>query len=159
MSPVPVSASLSAARASLAGLKLPPWCDPARLVVCLHLDTPSPSNNVIKGLHFHRYKKLRNDFALSLSAALGDHEPRAVPQSALYIVRRCAGSMDWDNAIGGMKPILDCMVASSTRNPSGLGIIEDDKPKNMPYPPMMKQLPAKRNAGSTDIYVFEVDPE
>ena len=150
---------LEAAHSFLAEQKLPLWCDPAKLVLCLHLDTPSPSNNVIRAMHFHAYRKFRNDTAASVVAALGSHEPRAIPLSALFIVRRSAGSLDWDNAIGGLKPLLDCLVQASDRNPDGLGIIEDDRPRCMPFPPMMQQLPAKRGQGSTQIFVFEVDAE
>lgn len=150
---------LEAALAFLAEQTLPSWCDPTRLVLCLHLDVPSPSNNVIKAMHFHEYKKLRSNIASGVAAALGAHKPRALPLSALFIVRRSAGSLDWDNAIGGLKPLLDCLVQASVRNPSGLGIIEDDRPRCMPYPPMMKQLPAKKGEGSTQIFVFEVDAE
>ncbi|MNN55456.1 hypothetical protein D3C81_1703310 [compost metagenome] len=40
--------------------------------------------------------------------------------------------------------MLDCLVSPSTRNPDGLGLIEDDSPKFMPEAPRMFQLPAKR---------------
>jgi hypothetical protein len=147
---------LATARAALAEHTLPPWCAPGRLAVVLHLDAPSPSNNDIKGMHFHAYKKLRTEYEAEVSAALGEIAAPGLQLSALFIVRRCAGSLDWDNAIGGLKPILDCLVTRSARNPSGLGIVVDDKPANMPYPPFMRQLPAKRGAGSTEIYVFSV---
>jgi len=150
--------TLAAARAALSEHILPPWCDPSRLACVLHLDEASPSNNVIKGMHFHSYKKLRTEFADKVRAALGDLSAPKLPLSALFIVRRSSGSLDWDNAIGGLKPILDCLVAPSARNPSGLHIVEDDSPTYMPYVPFMRQLPAKRKAGSTEIYVFAVDP-
>lgn len=160
MSPaLDITIQLEPARAFLAGQTLPTWCDPSRLVLCLLLDEASPSNNTIKGLHFHAYKKLRVSMAAKVKQALGSTEAPQLPQSALYIVRRSAGSLDWDNAIGGLKPILDCLVRPSDRNPNGLHIIEDDKPRNMPFPPMMKQLPAKKGQGSTEIYVFAVDAE
>lgn len=159
MSPVPTSPPLATARTFLAGQKLPPWCDPSRLTLCLSLDEASPSNNTLKGLHFHAYRKYRVGIAAKVQAALGDNKPEALPLSALFVVRRSAGSLDWDNAIGGLKPILDCLVQPSDRNPNGLGVILDDKPKCMPYPPMMRQLPAKKGQGSTDIYVFAVDAE
>jgi hypothetical protein len=153
----PTPDPLATARAALADHVLPPWCEPGRLAVVLHLAEPSPSNNEIKSMHFHTYKKVRTAFAAEVKAALGDMVAPGLPLSALFIVRRSAGTLDWDNAIGGLKPILDCLVQTSARNPSGLGIIVDDKPANMPYPPFMRQLPAKRGAGSTEIYVFSVD--
>lgn len=117
---------LDSARAFLAEQQMPSWCNPAKLVLCLRLDAPSPSNNVIRAMHFHTYKKLRNDMAASVAAALGSHKPRTNPLTALFIVRRSAGSLDWDNAIeGGLKPLLDCLIRASDRNPDGLGIIEE----------------------------------
>ena len=77
-----------------------------------------------------------------------------VERSALIIVRHSAGVLDWDNALGGLKPLLDCLVAPSNRNPSGLGLIRDDNPCNMPFPPFMQQLSAKRRAGSTALYIY-----
>lgn len=137
---------------------LPPWCDPARLAFVLHLDEASPSNNTIKAMHFRAYKKLREQFAATVRDSLGDRQAPQLEHSALFIVRRSAGTLDWDNALGGLKPILDCLVAPSSRNPSGLHIIQDDNPANMPYPPFMRQLKAKKGEGSTEVYVFEVDP-
>ena len=101
------------------------------LVVCRK---PSPSsNNAIKGMHFHAYKKLRNGWRASVLAAIGGKVP-AVPiaRSALKIERYCAGSLDWDNAYGGLKPPLDCLVAPSVRNPDGLRPIQDDSPNSCP---------------------------
>jgi len=154
MSPDLSNPSLQAARAFLAGQTLPHWCDPQKLVLALHIDEASPSNNVIKGQHFHEYRKTRKGFAAKLAAALGHRQPPKLQQSALFVVRRSAGQLDWDNAIGGLKPILDSMVAPKSANPDGLHIVEDDKPSHMPFPPMMVQLPAKRSKGTTDIYVF-----
>ncbi len=35
---------------------------------------------------------------------------------------------DWDGLMASGKPILDALVRNSTKNPHGLGIIEDDNP-------------------------------
>ena len=149
---------LAAARAALAEHVLPPWCEPGQLAFVLQLDEASPSNNTIKAMHFRAYKKLREAFAAEVRAAMGDTPAPGLPLSALFIVRRSAGALDWDNAIGGLKPILDCLVSPSARNPDGQNIVQDDSPKYMPFPPFMRQLPAKRGAGSTEIFVFAVAP-
>lgn len=151
------ASELTAARAALADHVLPPWCAPERLAFVLRLEEASPSNNTIKSMHYRVYKKVREQFAGTVRSALGDRPAPQLQTSALFIVRRSAGTLDWDNALGGLKPILDCLVRPSDRNPSGLHIVEDDNPANMPYPPFMRQLPAKRGAGSTEIYVFSVD--
>ncbi len=146
--------SLSAAKTALTLHQLPPWCRLERLAFVLDLDEASPSNNTIKGMHPFAYKKVREQFAVKVRSALAGREAPQLQQSALYIVRRSAGVLDWDNAIGGLKPILDCLVKPSARNPSGQHIVEDDNPRNMPHPPYMQQASAKKGAGSTTVYVF-----
>lgn len=146
--------SLSAAKTALTLHQLPPWCSPERLAFVLDLDEASPSNNTIKGMHHFAYRKVREQFAVKVRGALAGREAPQLQQSALYIVRRSAGTLDWDNAIGGLKPILDCLVRPSDRNPSGQHVVEDDNPKHMPHPPYMQQLSAKKGAGSTTVYVF-----
>ena len=125
------------------------------LIYELHLPAAIPSNNAIKGMHFHAYKKLRNGWRASVLAAIGGKVPMApIARSALEIERYCAGSLDWDNAYGGLKPLLDCLVVPSARNPDGLGLIEDDSPKFMPEAPRVFQLPAKRGAGYSVVRIF-----
>ena len=131
---------------------------PRDLIYELHLPTATPSNNTIKGMHFHAYKKLRNAWRASVLAAIGGKMPAlSIGRSALEIERYCAGSLDWDNAYGGLKPLLDCLVAPSLRNPDGLGLIEDDSPKFMPEAPRVFQLPAKRGAGHAVVRIYAVD--
>lgn len=137
--------------------ELPSWATPDRLRYSLRLAAETPSNNTIKGMHFHAYKKLRNDYAVEVLSLIGGKRPAsAIKVSGLVIVRYCVGGgLDWDNAYGGLKPVLDCLVAPSTRNPSGLGLIEDDKPKHMPAAPVLHQLPAKKGEGYAEIFVFD----
>lgn len=112
------------------------------------------SNNAIKGMHFHAYKKLRNSWRASGLAAIGGRLPAApIACSALAVERYYAGSLDWDNAYGCLKPLLDCLVAPSARSPDGLGLIEDDSPKFMPEAPRMAQFAAKQGAGCTVVRI------
>jgi hypothetical protein len=90
---------------------------PRELLYELHLPEPTPSNNAIKGMHFHAYKKLRNGWRASVLAAIGGRPPAApIACSVLELERYCAGRLNWDNAYGGLKPLLDCLVAQSARN-------------------------------------------
>lgn len=90
--------------------------------------------------------------------AIGGKVPTApITKSALEIERYCAGSLDWDNAYGGLKPLLDCLVAPSARNPDGLGLIKADSPKYMPAAPRVFQLPAMRGAGYAVVRIYAVD--
>ena len=124
----------------------------------LHLPLETPSNNTIKGMHFQAYRTTRKAWRLMIQAALKGYRPdQPVEVSGLVVIRYSAGSLDWDNAYGGLKPVLDCLVVGSSRNPDGLGLIRDDNPTAMPYPPFVKQEKAKRGQGSTSIFIYKVD--
>lgn len=121
-------------------------------------DSETPSNNVIKNMHFQIYKKLRANWRAKLKAQLLDLDNIAPIEFAfLYVERHCAGGgLDWDNAYGGLKPVLDCLVLQSKRNPDGLGLITDDNPKNMPLPPFFVQSKAKKGMGKTILKIYEL---
>ena len=62
------------------------------LIYELHLPAATPSNNAIKGMHFHAYKKLRNAWRASVLEAIGGKVPTApIARSAPKIERYCAG--------------------------------------------------------------------
>ena len=139
-------------------VKLPAaWALTGTLRYELQIPQESPSNNVIKNMHFHAYKHLRRKFRYLVLAALAGKRPEApLEQSFLVVRRHCVGLLDWDNALGGLKPLLDCLVIATERNPDGLGLVVDDSPRSMPYPPFMEQIKAKRGKGHTEIFVYEV---
>lgn len=133
------------------------WRWEGELKYQLELPAETPSNNVIKGMHFHVYKTTRRNWRLMVQAALKGFRPEVpIEKSGLVIVRRCSGELDWDNAYGGLKPMLDCLVMPSVKNPDGLGLIRDDNPKAMPYPPFVKQIKAAPSHGTTTIYIYEI---
>jgi hypothetical protein len=138
--------------------ELSSWGFGGKLVYQLSLPVETPSNNVIKGMHFQVYKQTRWSWRLMVQNALKGFRPESpIERSGLVIVRHCAGELDWDNAYGGLKPMLDCLVAPSTRNPDGLGLIRDDSPKSMPYPPFFKQVKAKPGHGATEVFIYQLD--
>ncbi|MDO8417777.1 MAG: hypothetical protein Q7S87_16375 [Agitococcus sp.] len=102
--------------------------------------------------------KLRREWCARTLVALGKQRRTRPLETAFLVVHRASagGGLDWDNAYGGLKPLLDCLVMPSTKNPSGLGVIRDDNPRNMPYPPFVWQGPAKRGAGSTKVEIYEL---
>lgn len=134
------------------------WDLKGKLRYELALQMETPSLNVIKGMHFHVYKNLRRSWRQMVLAAVGGKAPETPIQRAFLVVtRECAGGgLDWDNAYGGLKPLLDCLVAPSKKNPDGLGLIADDNPRNMPYPPFVRQKTAKPGQGRTTLQIFEI---
>jgi len=89
--------------------------------------------------------------------AAGYRIPAAPLQTVgLYIERGSAGLLDWDNAYGGLKPLLDCLVSKTPKNPDGLGIIQDDSPRHMPEPPYLRQVVAPRGKGFTLVRIYDL---
>lgn len=128
----------------------------------LELDGATPSNNVIREMHFMTYRKMRRVWQAQVIQRLADlGRMRAAPVTPAILVvdRYSAGELDWDNAYGGLKPLLDCLVKPSARNPDGLGLIEDDNPRAMPFPPIVRQLKSKRGGGKTVLSVYQYSPE
>ena len=136
------------------------WSTKGKLRYELAFPVETPSNNVIKGMHFHAYRTLRKQWSLMVMSALKGRRPsEALERSFLVIERECAGSLDWDNAYGGLKPLLDCLVLPSERNPDGIGLIADDSPKHMPLPPYVGQTKAKRGQGKTRVFIYELEQD
>lgn len=130
-----------------------------KLVLQLDLPEATPSNNVIKGMHFRAYKKLRESWQWMVQGAIleaGYASPGPLQRAYIQVDRYSAGGgLDWDNAYGGLKPLMDCLVQASERNPNGLGIILDDSPAHIPEPPYIAQHPAKRGEGRTVLRVYD----
>jgi hypothetical protein len=129
------------------------------LVWTLDLPEATPSNNTIKGLHFHAYKKVRKDWRGLVQGVMQmETGGPLVPLERCFIsIERYSsgGGLDWDNAFGGLKPLLDCLVSPTLRNPDGLGLITDDNPRNIPVPFAFKQLPAKPGQGRTIVRIYD----
>jgi hypothetical protein len=141
------------------GILVPPWCRPEDLVYSFTLPMSTPSNNVIKGMHWMTYRNLRRTWRLKvLTRGLGGKKPaEPIERAALLVLRHSSGKLDWDNALGGLKPLLDCLVVRKAKvNPDGLGLIVDDNPDNMPFPPYMQQLPAPPENGLTEVFIYRL---
>lgn len=145
--------------ASKVSWMLPPWTGTLVPVYEFELPEPTPSNNVIKNMHWQAYRTLRRAWQLKvfMEGVKGRRPASPIQTAALLIERYSAGSLDWDNAYGGLKPLLDCLVAPSPKNPDGLGLILDDSPKHMPYPPLLLQYGAKRGEAKTRVRIFDLN--
>lgn len=141
------------------GIMVPPWCRPEDLAYSFSLPLATPSNNVIKGMHWMTYRNLRRMWRLKvLARGLAGKKPaKPIDCAAILVLRYSSGKLDWDNALGGLKPLLDCLVVRKAKvNPDGLGLIVDDNPDNMPFPPYMQQLPAAPDKGFTEVFIYRL---
>lgn len=72
----------------------------------------------------------------------------------VYIERHSSGVPDTDGLYGGLKPLLDCLVVCTKRNPHGLGIIEDDNPDCMDLKAV--SVKSKRKEAKTVVEITEL---
>lgn len=134
---------------------VPPSLD---LVYSFSVPMQTPSNNEIKEMHWFEYKRLRGSFRNHVWVGLKGRRPaQPLARSFLHVRRHCSGQLDWDNAYGGLKPLLDTLVSASKRNPDGLGLVADDNPKTMPFPPFVEQVPAPVGKGKTEVFVYSIN--
>lgn len=128
------------------------------LVYRLEMPEASPSNNTIKGMNRFVYQELRQRWQGFVLDGLNNHLPaKPLEKSALIVVRHSSGGLDWDNAVGGLKPLIDCLVKRSARNPDGLGLVRDDNPDNMPIAPFVHQVKAKRGKDRTEVLLYRLN--
>ncbi len=114
----------------------------------------TPSNNEVKRMSRWGYQRLRQQYAKEVWSQ-GQRPPAPLACAALKITRYSAGMLDWDNVIGGLKPLIDCLLPASRANPDGLGILADDSPDVIPEAPSVTQGTIPRGKGYT---VLEVLP-
>lgn len=116
-----------------------------------------PSLNELIRVHWRKRKKVGDEaHALMLEGGLVAHRPPdsaiirrhvetpvflpklgigdtiaacRVSISIMHYIKRGTSMRDWDNLLGGLKPVLDCLQHRSTKAPNGLGIIVDDSPR------------------------------
>lgn len=120
--------------------------------ISFEIPRATPSLNEIKGMNRYVYKKLMTQFAWLVKIEVGNNF-KPFKKCKIEVVRFGSRLLDWDNAYGGLKPLMDCLVVSTKTNPHGLGLIEDDNPKVVTRL-TMKQEYAKRNEGKTFVRIW-----
>lgn len=90
-----------------------------------------PTMNVIKRMHWAKYRQVRNHIAWLVRAALAGHPLPADPiqRCKITIVRHGRNLVDEDNLPSSAKMILDVLQPHSKTHPSGIGVIQSDAPE------------------------------
>ncbi len=91
------------------------------------LSEPTILLNKLIRMHWTQRKRHGKELAWKVRDAV---KPPKTPlaRCEVYIRRYSTSLPDWDGLYGGCKPLLDCFVVPTKRNPHGLGFIEDDNP-------------------------------
>lgn len=93
------------------------------------LKQPTLLLNRWQRMHWSARRRYTTELAWRVRAG-ADQGPPATPLARCHVTveRRSVQLPDWDGLYGGLKPLLDCLVERSQRNPHGLGWIVDDAP-------------------------------
>jgi hypothetical protein len=134
----------------------PAWATRDRRRYLLDIARQTPTLNEIREMHFHAYKKLRREWRALVLDAIKDQRVPALTRCGLVLTRRTSSTADWDGFLGGAKPMLDCLVLATDKNPDGLGLIVDDSPRFLIHAPHLVQQKAKPKAGSITVEIFDL---
>lgn len=97
--------------------------------ITLEFDMLTPTLNVWMRTHWAARRRVMELWSWTIRQQLSgqfwiDSDPIRACQ--LHVERRSTAVPDIDNAVGGMKPLLDCLVVPTKRNPWGNGVIRND---------------------------------
>lgn len=81
----------------------------------------TPSLNQWQRAHYHEQNNIKAQMTLVLRGAASLREPHEIGPARVKIARYSAGTLDWDNLVGGCKPLLDALKSAR--------LIVDDSPK------------------------------
>lgn len=82
----------------------------------------TPSLNKVKRMHFHAYRKLREQYENILRSRMTDIDV-AYGLRRVDIIRFGSRELDHDNLVGGCKPLVDALKRC--------GLIVDDSPRHV----------------------------
>ncbi len=118
------------------------------------LDEPTILMNQYQRMHWAKRRRYMKTLAWKIrDAAKPPHQP--IQQCEVHIARYSTGSPDLDGLYGGVKGVLDCLIVCTTRNPHGLGFIQDDSPAHILKLDVIPVRVKKRFEHRTEITIRE----
>lgn len=102
----------------------PSW----RLRYEIRIDEPYLLLNRWQRMHWASRRRYHERLAWLIRKAVGKNQPaRPLDRCWIHVTRGNPLPLpDTDGLYGGLKPLLDCLVQRTARNPLGLGLIRDD---------------------------------
>lgn len=124
----------------------------------IHICIPekTPTLNKWQRMHFRVKEREVKKFAMYLLGATAGKFSKPIKKCTMHVKRYSSRTPDWDNLYGGLKPLLDAMVVPTSRNPNGIGIIEDDNP-DIITGLIATPLECKPKQGKTVITILRLD--
>lgn len=125
----------------------------------------TPLLNQQQGVHWSRLRNRRKAIAWQVKlAVLGQIPPQPFARARVTITRHSPGVPDTDNLWGGVKGLVDCLVAPGSPvvvkgkprlpHPFGLGLVADDNPARMELVVRAEKCP--RGQAKTEIVIEEL---
>jgi hypothetical protein len=113
----------------------PPTLRPAKIYpagIIFTLSRPTRLLNVSIRQHWTARKKYQAALSAEIASLVPDvTEPYPFERAVVTVTRHSIGTPDRDGFIGGLKPLIDCLLVRSARHPHGLGFIVDDDPEHL----------------------------
>lgn len=93
----------------------------------IELPILTPLMNVWQRWHWRVRGRYVADLSMMIrSKVIPDGKP--LQSCVVEIERHSVKLPDWDGLYASAKPVLDCLVVKTKRNPHGIGLIVDDNP-------------------------------
>jgi len=118
-------------------------------VLVFYFGAPTPSSNEWHKKHWSVYSKIKKAWVQRLGLVVRP-TMYGFSRAEIVVTRIACSVLDTDNAVAGLKPIIDSLVA--------LGVFPNDTPHYLPQAPQVFQSKAvSRNEEGCAITIYERD--
>lgn len=122
------------------------------------LPAPTLSLNRLLRMHWAARRHYAAELSADIARATTYLPPGSAPmlKARVTITRYGLREIDRDGLIGGVKPLVDCLLPRSSRHPHGLGLVADDSPTHMTL--IVESVTvSKRSAQRTHVLIERID--
>jgi len=116
----------------------------------------TPSNNEIKAISRFAYRNYVKAFSFQAASQIGEGTPIKIGNVAIIINRFSPKLLDYDNLVGGCKPLIDGMTDT---HKLGCGLIQDDSPKVILYNKYLQTKIKDKGESFTHVIILKLSDE